>query len=380
MGRHVAFKCTYNDGGEGKLVGFCDMCSLDNIKRNIESGRVWCSQPECPCWRYRERGFSGSPPVALCYESTLFRDWRFGAGTYHHGPKKGQPKWIRDLDVGCVAILTTRFPQDEETDRKIIGLFRVGEVRSEPETVVIADEECRVRLPLEEAKELYFWDYYQNPNSPDNITWGVHLFRYLTNAQVARIITDVKETVRDECIRNGLESMLREVWGFDTPPPASGPRLKQKERQKEVVLSRTQRVIAARKYGPTGEGLEHRRLKEWLADRPGLLGYGDVVEVTQERVFRSGDCADIVWRRKDGRCVVVEVETYTPEPGAYQALKYRCLLCAEMGLDLNSPDVEAWVVAREIPESVRILCKRYEVNLEQFTAETRDMCLPNRSE
>jgi RecB family endonuclease NucS len=88
--------------------------------------------------------------------------------------------------------------------------------------------------------------------------------------------------------------------------------------------------------------------------------------VTVERVFRSGDCADIVWRREDGRYVVVEVETYFPEPGAYQALKYRCLLCAEMGLDLTSPNVEAWVVAREIPESLRALCTRYGIRFEEI--------------
>jgi hypothetical protein len=184
----------------------------------------------------------------------------------------------------------------------------------------------------------------------------------LTDAQVARIVKDVQETVRDEHTRNVLGSLLQEVWKDDDVPPASGPRAK-------MYPSHTRRVAIARKYGPTAEGPEHRQLKEWLANNPAQLGYGDVVEVTVERVFRSGDCADIVWRCKDGRHVVVEVETYFPEPGAYQALKYRCLLCAEMGLDLTSPNVEAWVVAREIPESVKALCARYEIRFEEIKTD-----------
>lgn len=362
MGRHLTFKCTYNDGDEAELVGFHGTCSLDNIKRNIESGRVWCSQPDCQCRQYYDRGFDGSQPIDPCYESVLFRDWRFGAGTYHHGPKKGTPKHISDVEVGNIAVLTTRFPKDAEVDRRIIGLFRIGEVRSDKETVVVADEKYRVRLPLEEARELYFWDYYQNPNSPETVAWKVHLFRYLTDAQIARIVKDIQETVRDERIRNVLASLLQEVWGSSDVLPPSGPRTKMHQR-------RTQRVAIARKYGPTGEGSEHKQLKEWLANNPARLGYKDVVEVTVERVFRSGDCADIVWRRKDGRYVVVEVETHIPEPGAYQALKYRCLLCAEMRLELTSPNVEAWVVARQIPESVRALCARYDIRFEEIKAD-----------
>ena len=160
-----------------------------------------------------------------------------------------------------------------------------------------------------------------------------------------------------------LGSLLQQVWGSGDVPPASGPRTERHPR-------RIQRVVVCRKYGPTGEGPEHKRLKEWLAHNPARLGYEDVVEIMVERVFRSGDCADIVWRRKDGCYVVVEVETGLPEIGAYQALKYRCLLCAEMGLELTSPNVVAWVVAREIPESVRALCAKYKIRFEEIKANT----------
>jgi hypothetical protein len=214
MRRHLAFKCTYNDGGEGDLVGFHGICSLDNMEWNIKSGRDRCNHPECPCKQHYDRGFTGSRPTpSFCYESSLFRDWRFGAGFSQHGSKKTQLRRIADAEVGRIAVLTTRFPEDDEVDRKIIGLFRIGEVRSDEETIVIADEKHRVRLPLEEAREVYFWDYYQGPNSPETVAWGTGLFRYLTDAQVARIVKDVQETVRDEHTRNVLGSLLQQVWG-----------------------------------------------------------------------------------------------------------------------------------------------------------------------
>jgi hypothetical protein len=359
VGRHLAFKCTYNDGGEGDLVGFCGTCSLDNIKRNIEEGRVWCSQSNCRCRMYYDRGFTGNQPVRPCYEAALFRDWRFGAGHFQQGSRKGQPKRIADAGVGSIAILTTRFPDEDERDRRIVGLFRVGEVHSHKETVVVADQKYRLRLPMEEARELYFWDYYRNPGSPKTVVWRTHLFRYLTDSQVARIVKDVKETTRDENTTNQLASLLQEMWGSGIVPPASGPR-------STASSLHTQRVARSRKYGPTGEGPEHKQLKEWLANNPARLGYEDVIEVRVERVFRSGDCADIVWQRKEEQFVVIEVETNIPEPGAYQALKYRCLLCAEMGLELTSLDVEAWVVAREIPESVRAFCEKYDIRFEEI--------------
>jgi len=232
MGRHIAFKCIYNDSGEADLVGFHGTCSPDNIKRNIEGGRVWCSQPNCGCRQYYDRGFKGDPPTDPCYESRLFRDWKFGAGRYHHGPKKGTPKRIRHVKAGCVAILTTRFRgDDEEIERRIIGLFRISKVYSDPRTIVVADQQYRVRLPLQAARQLYFWDYYQNPNSPETIAWGTHLFRYLTDAQTARIIKSVREAVQDGRTRSLLDSLLQEVWGSGDVLPASGPRTKTHHRR-----------------------------------------------------------------------------------------------------------------------------------------------------
>ncbi len=49
---HIAFKCTYNNGGEGVFVGFNGTCSEDIIRWNIRRGRVWCGQENCKCRKY----------------------------------------------------------------------------------------------------------------------------------------------------------------------------------------------------------------------------------------------------------------------------------------------------------------------------------------
>jgi len=55
---------------------------------------------------------------------------------------------------------------------------------------------------------------------------------------------------------------------------------------------------------------------------------------------------------------VVEIETEVPTPGAHQALKYRTLKCAQLGVDVKSPSVEGVLVAWQAPENMDF-CKRY---------------------
>jgi len=168
MGRSVAFKCTYNDGDEGVFVGFADTCSRDNIERNVRNGRVWCSSPLCACRKFCDEGMRGDKPTAPCYESELFQKWEFGVGGFHTGVKAGQQIPLTQTEAGDFAILTTRFPCEAESERHIIGLFRVGKVESQ--NMLTAAPQGRIRLPLEEAKRLYFWAYCSNnANRPDSV-------------------------------------------------------------------------------------------------------------------------------------------------------------------------------------------------------------------
>jgi len=115
LNKHVAVKCNYNNGGERNYVGFSGTCSEDVIKINTQTS-VWCSQSTCGCKQYVNSGFKGNRPVDP-----------YGAGHYHNGFKKGQPKRA-NLVAGGVAVLTTRFPGDIEEDRKIVGLYKIGKV------------------------------------------------------------------------------------------------------------------------------------------------------------------------------------------------------------------------------------------------------------
>lgn len=350
MGQHVAIKCTYNNGDEGDFVGFNETCSEEIIKWNIESGRVWCGFKDCQCRKYYDRGLRGKRPVNPCYESVLFRHWRYGAGWYHTGKRAGTPIRLSNVDQGKIAILTTRFPGDEEIDRKIIGFFKIRMVTSGPnkETMLIADREFAVRLPIEEAKELFFWDYY---STKAGARWNTLLIRYLNDNLVARILRDLRETLRDENTRAIVDKLIMNDFP-KVPPDASGPRVKKSG-------NRIRRVTIVRKYGSTGEGKEHRKLKEWIAKHPEVFGLDNIRKTEVEYVFPSGDTADIVFQLSKNRFVVIEIETGNPLPGCYQVLKYKVLKCVELGLPITSNDVEAILVAWAIPGEVKSLCNKY---------------------
>lgn len=360
MGDHVAFKCTFNNGDEGEYVGFNGTCTENIIKRNITRGHVWCSNQSCACTKYLKEGFVGDRPSYPCLESTLFRDWEFAAGTTHHGPKAGMPRRIDKAEPGSVVVLTTRFPdEDSEQQRRIIGLYRVGKVKdASGETVLAADETYRIRLPLEEARELYFWDYYMNASGPGKPRWGTGLFRYLSDQQVARIVEDLRESVRDDTTKDLLAELRSDIWPENEVPPASGALTIGKPN----YVGHRARTAQYRKYGRGGEGPDHKQLKNRIAAYPELLGYTDVHYKKKEYVFPSLDSADVYFSCVSGQHVVVEVKPYSAEKGAvYQALKYRTLMCAENDLKISDPSVEAWVVAFDIPPAIQNLCKRYSI-------------------
>ena len=232
MGKSVALKCTYNDGhenpsDEGILVGFSGTCSDENIRRNVLNGRVWCSNRQSPCRQFYESGMQGSKPVAPCMESELFRKWQFGAGWWHHGEKAGTPKHMRQVGTGKFAILTTRFPDTLESERRIIGLFQIDEVlyqgSVDHDTTLTAKKAGRVRLRVEEAKQLHFWAYHRNKRSRRGIpAWGTGLVRYLDDSQVHRILIDVAAVIQDPARKREIEGLVIRAFGQAPVPPATG--------------------------------------------------------------------------------------------------------------------------------------------------------------
>lgn len=345
IGEHIAVKCTYNDGGEGYLVGFSRVCSKDTIKRNIENGKVGCNVSDRDCKKYYKRGFKGKRPRAECYESRLFRYWKFGAGYHHTGARKGTPIPLSGNieERKSIAVLTTRFPdEDNEEDRRINGLFKISKVDDEAgkPTCFKADKRLRLRLPLEVAKMMYFWNYY---STRGGAKWGTELIRYLDDNQVARILIDLRAVLRDDKSKGIVDEMLKD---FPEPHPTPSAEL-------------TKRVLRTRKYGAGGEGRQHKKLKDWVANHPDGIGVCDVVSTEVEYQFESGDAADIVFELRGKRYAVVEIETMDPLPGAYQVLKYKVLKCAQLGSDIKSPNVEPILVAWDIPPDVKRFCQQY---------------------
>jgi hypothetical protein len=349
MARHVAIKCTYNDGGVGKYVGFDGRCSIENMKRNIEGGRVWCTQDSCPCSKYYRRGFRGDITDEPCYESGLFRYWSFGAGTYHHGKKAGQAINLHDTEAGRLAILTTRFPDEPEGRRRIVGLFKIGRIEGGGETDMIlkGQRDFRVRLPVEEARELYFWDFYRNASGGPR--WGTGLVRYMSDEQVAGVLQAVLMTARDERTKTVIRRLVAEDF-------ADVKAVAYERRQ-----AREKRVRVFRKYGSGGEGEDHKRLKRWVYEHPAALGLAKPHEAEVEYGFCSGDLVDVTFRLAETAAAVVEVEidSYWTLGGAHQALKYRTLMCAELGLPIDSPKVKGFLVAPEFSSEARAFCRKY---------------------
>jgi hypothetical protein len=352
--KHIAFKCNYCDGGEDRFVGFSDTCTAMVMKANVEHGHAFCKDAS-PCTEYVAKGLKGRPPAEPCYESGLFNNWVFGGG--HRGDKN---IILHQTAPGRIALLTTRFLdsngwQEPERDRRIIGLFRIGKIKNEQDeaSMVQADHDVRIRLPIDEARELYFWDYYRYESDPKLVMWGPGLVRYMEDNELAGVLYDLRDTVKDDKTR-GLIRQLIDTDFAGVKPVFHGPR-------RTGGQERTARVWAQRKYGPGGEGKEHKQLKRWVFDNWSVLGLPQQTYRKEEHLFLSGDSADVAFKFADGTAAAVEVEvdSYWTLQGAHQALKYRTLMCAELGLPIDSPKVRGFLVAPESSGEARAFCRKY---------------------
>lgn len=352
---HIAFKVTYNDGGEtSQVLGYKGVCSIDNIKRNIESRKVNCSRKGSPCKAFYDSGFKKDFPhltTAHCYESSLFTKWEFGSGMYQGGQKDGQYIPLKKAKIGNIAILTTRFPGTKESERKVIGIYKIkGVVNTRgiwnsTHEMLVADESQKIELSRELAEEFDFWKYHKGIPK-----WGSGLFRYLEDErEVVTLLNDIAAVDRSETNKKIAKQLLNGLKSTSY-----------RTNEEPKLTAQALRVLDRRKYGSGGEGENHKILKQWIANNPNYLGLNDVKKKDVERVFFwTNDRADIVFTCKDGTKVSVEIETEDSEPGAHQAIKYKSLLCAEQNLPLSSPKVRSFLVAYSIPDELKKFCSTY---------------------
>ncbi|TCP96168.1 hypothetical protein [Serpentinicella alkaliphila] len=207
---NIAFKCNYCDGGKSnKVVGYKGVCTDEIIKYNIKVAKhIWCSQPENKCFKYlsgeisrdeitkfyNETKFEFSKSV--CYESQMFEIWTAGAGVTQNGDDKGKPMSLRNVKPNSLALLTSKLPYADDSERFIFAVFLINENYegdSREEGHVGANPKYRLHLSLDEAKKLKFWDYYFNPNKPEKIVFGSGLHRYITDIQASQVLNKICE-------------------------------------------------------------------------------------------------------------------------------------------------------------------------------------------
>lgn len=354
--KNIACNLIYNDGDEGVYVGFNGRCSIENIINNVEAGiSRWCSQPQCNCRKFYDNNFKGSFPGTYpnCTESVIFENWEFNPGFTFVG---NIPFVMHKVGKGKVAILTTKFSGDDESERKIIGLFKIKDVLDNKHGVT-SYSRYRLRLTLEEAKQVDFWAYYRN--TKDLIPrWSQPRFRYLADNQVAAILHDLISIVKNDSKKSMLLDLLKKDF-----QEYSG---KKPEVQGAINENIPHKVALKRKYGLGGESEEHKSLKKYIANHPEAVNLNPLkVRSKLEHQYVSGDCVDILFEPTSGnQNAVVEIELDRVLPGIHQAIKYRALRCAELGVDLDSDKVKAKIVAWAFTIQEVELCRKY--NIEYF--------------
>lgn len=347
---NVAFKCTYNDGGDSGFVGFGGTCSDGNILRNVQTNpRRWCSDPSSLCRKFCDRGFRGRRPLYPCYESEIIEHWRFGPGTYHTEDRDGEPIPMKHAQVGKVALLTTRHPErDTEAERIVFGVYRIERVSPDGRGMVWVEGSAdhAIRVSESAAFALPYWRFKRRRKGT-SVAWGTGLFRYLSDQEVTDFLHALRPLLRSAQDRTVLEELLKCSGNLEP------------ERDPEEENGEVPESVIRQKYGPGGEGERHRVLKQFVADHPERLGLGRGEGVV-EHSFVTGDRVDVSVELANGEACVVEVEV-EGEPtliGAHQALKYRALRAGQLNLR-KLP--HAFLVAYSIPKSVKKFCKRHGV-------------------
>ena len=348
---NVAFKCTYNDGGDKGFVGFAGTCTDGNILRNVKTHpRTWCADPKNACRRFCDRGFRRARPQNPCQESQIITKWRFGPGTYHSGDREGVPISMNHVKAGKVALLTTRHPQrDTERERIVFGVYRIVRVSEDDsgEISVEGSAEHAIRLSETAAFALPYWRFKTMKDGQDP-AWGTGLFRYLSDQEVSNFLHALNPLLMSSRDRTVLEELLECSGNL----PAE---MEDQDPDGDVTKEELKE-----KYGPGGEGERHLRLKEFVGRNPEVLKLGPGKTKIEHR-FRTKDRVDVAVDLDSGRHCVVEIEVEGKKStlvGAHQALKYRALRAGQ--LDTGELP-HAFLVAYSIPKSVKKFCKRHGV-------------------
>ena len=212
--KNIIFKCNYCDGGASKTnIGFNGVCSQRNIHNNVIKRKyTYCSSERSACagyisgvYTYDDLRKMMESESMLCYESVALRDWQMDMGWDLTTPE-GTPRKLPDyVQRNSLCILTTREPEAPENKRMVFAVFLVKEFY-EGNTVneagcVIAHDDYRIALTLDEARKTLLWNYYNNQNNPTKPRWGSGLTRSMDDENAVALLSDivaVKRGMNDE--------------------------------------------------------------------------------------------------------------------------------------------------------------------------------------
>jgi len=134
-------------------------------------------------------------------QTNVFEDWTVFTGEVQSGKNKGKPNIVARLRPNSSVLLTVREADQEETERKVIGLYMVPETFSGDDNedgMIEAHEGYRIKLTETEAEKILFWNYYLNKNYPHRTTWNSGKYRYFDNVITAQILKDIITLKTDE--------------------------------------------------------------------------------------------------------------------------------------------------------------------------------------
>ena len=131
-----------------------------------------------------------------------------------------------------------------------------------------------------------------------------------------------------------------------------------------ATLLKEERGIS-RRGGGTGEGPDHKALKEYIARDPArALGEEGIRTLEIEYTFPTGDRVDLILLDQNGRAVTVEVEVDCGEKelaGPLQCMKYRALLAYLLRRPVS--EIRTLLAARSVVASIRERCEDYEIEV-----------------
>lgn len=192
---NVAFKVTYTDSS------WSGVCSLDLALVNCDT-KKWCIEQSyfsdnCQHPKYANPADLNKNHYP-CVDSIAQKELMFYAGHFHSEEKDNVPKTALDIQVGKIALFTSKERGADESERFIFAIGQISEV-----DIVNGSEGDYPRYFCDKDSAIIFkknrplfWKYYTNENAPTRAAWNSMLFRYLDDNLVKEVLKDIAHTKR----------------------------------------------------------------------------------------------------------------------------------------------------------------------------------------